>query len=178
MHGNDKMTGQGRNIWLTVLLIMSSVLFCLPLWAKAEETPLARSHLLIFVSSSMPTESLVQWLQEAQTLQAPVLLRGVVNQSLANTLTWIQPLLAQAGNGGGIAIDPVAFETYGITTVPAVVISDDPAACYSNALCKAPPFDVVAGNSSLKAACEIIADKGSVGKGYAKAALIRLRAGS
>lgn len=175
MHGSNRMMGQGQSICLTILLIMS---LCLPLWAKAVESPLARGHLLIFVSSSMPTESLVQWLQEAQLLQAPVLLRGVVNQSLANTLTWIQPLLAQAGNAGGIAIDPVAFETYGITTVPAVVISNDPAACYSNALCKAPPFDVVAGNGSLKAACEIIADKGTIGKAFAKAALTRLRAGS
>ncbi len=118
-----------------------------------------QGHILVFISSSMPPASLAQWFIEAEQFGAPLILRGLVNNSMSETKRWIKPFIEQAHNKGGIEINPIAFEAYGITQVPAVVVTTGTLECASNQTL-APPFDVITGNTSLSFALKIMAEKG------------------
>jgi Type-F conjugative transfer system pilin assembly protein len=71
-------------------------------------------QILVFVSSSMPLVSLRQWFIQAQRLGAVVILRGLVNNSLVTTKAWLTSLMKQLHPEGGVEINPVAFEAFGI----------------------------------------------------------------
>lgn len=79
---------------------------------------------LIFVSFSMPKQSLVSVLQDAQKIQAPVFIQGLVDHNFKSTFLRIGDLVKEAG-GGGLSIDPRGFERYHITQVPTVVVSKE-----------------------------------------------------
>ena len=40
---------------------------------------------LIFISFSMPEESLKQWIAQAQRIHAPLIIRGLINNSFTET---------------------------------------------------------------------------------------------
>jgi conjugal transfer pilus assembly protein TrbC len=120
-------------------------------------------QILVFVSSSMPLVSLRQWFIQAQRLGAVVILRGLVNNSLVTTKAWLTSLMEQLHLEGGVEINPVAFEAFGILQVPAVVVTTEKLQCVSNEHCIAPSFDVVYGNMSLYEALNAIAERGCVG---------------
>lgn len=101
------------------------------------ETNTAQEKILIFVSFSMPKESIKNWISEAQSLHAPVILRGFVNNSFKETVTAIANLIQDKKAHGGLQIDPILFKLYHITEVPAVIrVHDD-------------TYDVLYGNVSL-----------------------------
>jgi conjugal transfer pilus assembly protein TrbC len=130
-----------------------------------------QGQILLFVSSSMPATSLTQWFIQAQRLGAVVILRGLVNNSLLATKAWLKPFIEQIQDEGGIEINPVAFEAFGILQVPAVVVTTGKLQCLSNEHCIAPSFDVVYGNMSLYEALNAIAERGCVGSLLAKQTL-------
>ena len=134
------------------------------------------AEILIFTSLSVPPESWRQWAQEAARAGAPLVLRGVSEDGMRATVRRIGERLG--GAEAGIAIDPRLFRLFGVERVPAVIVvpggvppcesrgcADDPA----------PPHDRIAGNISLAAALEAIADEGAVGSGVARRRLERLR---
>jgi conjugal transfer pilus assembly protein TrbC len=128
-------------------------------------------QILVFVSSSMPLASLRQWFIQIQRLGAVVIMRGLVNNSLVATKAWLTSLMEQLHPEGGVEINPVAFEAFGITQVPAVVVTTGKLQCLSNDYCITPPFDVVSGNTSLYEALKVIAERGCVGSLLAKQTL-------
>jgi type-F conjugative transfer system pilin assembly protein TrbC len=73
----------------------------------------------IFVSFSMPLQSLKQWLSQAQPYGAMLVLRGLVHQSFRETATHVAEVLD--GKKGGLQINPELFKKFQITQVPAVV---------------------------------------------------------
>ena len=133
------------------------------------------AEILIFTSLSVPAASWRQWAREAARSGAPLVLRGVGVGGLPATAKRIGERLD--GAEAGVAIDPRLFRLFGIERVPAVVVvpggvlpcrsrgcADDPA----------PPHDRIAGNISLAAALEAVAEEGDAGRGVAKAWLERL----
>lgn len=104
---------------------------------------------LIFVSFSMPKQSLVAILQDAQKIQAPVLLQGLVDNSFKTTFLRIDELVKQAG-GGGLSIDPTAFDRYHITQVPTVIVLGDSESC----------IDQISGDIPLSAALHRLQNHG------------------
>jgi type-F conjugative transfer system pilin assembly protein TrbC len=133
-----------------------------------------QGQILVFVSSSMPRASLTQWFMQAERFKASVVLRGFVNNSLPATKAWLTPIVEASGQGG-IEINPVAFEAYGITQVPAVVVTLGTLRCVSDQECIAPPFDSVIGNTSLAEALKVIEKRGEVGHLVAKQKLAKLK---
>ncbi len=117
-------------------------------------------QVLIFISSSMPVESLKQWFIQAQNIHAPVILRGLVQNSLPATQQWLATIVGTNAVQYGVQIDPVAFERYDIEQVPAVVVSSKTTTCPVNMSCPAPSFEVVYGNIGLPKALDIIANSG------------------
>ena len=121
-----------------------------------------QTQAFIFLSSSMPQNSLTQWFYQADRLSIPIVLQGLIQDSMLETKKWIKTQLELAGGKGGIQIDPIAYETYGIAQVPAVVIVSHPPDCAPNQSCLPPDFDVVYGNMGLNSALQIMAEKGGM----------------
>lgn len=74
----------------------------------------------VFVSLSMPKESLKQLLQDAKQYNAVLLLRGLKNNSFRETAAWMQSLGKDVQEG--MEINPELFETYQIKQVPVFVL--------------------------------------------------------
>lgn len=80
------------------------------------------SNVIIFVSFSMPKESIKGWMNEAKKINAPVVIRGLVNNSFKETIRKLNDLMSD--NQGGVQLDPVLFNQFNIKQVPAVVVRD------------------------------------------------------
>ena len=133
-------------------------------------------EILLFTSLSVPAASWRQWARDAARIGAPLVMRGVGEEGLRETVKRIGDRLG--GAEAGVAIDPRLFRLFGIERVPAVVVvpggvpacrspgcSDDPA----------PPHDRVTGNIGLAAALEAIAAEGSAARDAARRHLASLR---
>jgi conjugal transfer pilus assembly protein TrbC len=77
-------------------------------------------HLYVFISSSLSSGELVALARDSASLDAPMLLRGLVGSSLQETLLALKDVVAQ---GAGLEVDPLLFESYGVEAVPAVVLT-------------------------------------------------------
>lgn len=116
---------------------------------------------VIFISSSMPEASLIQWIEQAHRAKATLVMRGLVNQSLIATKAWINHLIEKTPHQqGGITIDPQLFTTYHITKVPAILISETLQHCDAQEPCTLQPYDLVYGNTSLAQALSTISQEG------------------
>ena len=95
---------------------------------------------LIFVSFSMPKESIKGWIFQARKIGAAVYIRGLVNNSFKDTTKAVLELVQD--QPGGLLIDPTVFKKYSITQVPAVVVTNSDS------------FDVIYGDVTLNYALE------------------------
>jgi conjugal transfer pilus assembly protein TrbC len=107
--------------------------------STSTPTPTA-TPILIFVSFSMPKESLKGWIAQAKKIGASVYIRGLVNNSFKDTTKAVSELIQD--QPGGLLIDPTFFKKYFIAEVPAVVVTSDDS------------FDVVYGDVTLDYALE------------------------
>ncbi len=105
-------------------------------------------EVLIFVSLSMPEQSLKLWSQQAEKINGILLLRGLIDNSIQATTQKTVKLFSDSQKGG-FNIDPEKFTQYHIKSVPAVVLA------------KGEDYDVVYGDTSLESALEYIAHHGS-----------------
>lgn len=136
------------NRWILLLLLLMP---CIA-WAENPASVLPEQknpdknvpQVLVFVSFSMPIASLAAIVHDAQQQGAQVLLRGLVDRSFKRTVVRLSEVIKQAG-GGGMQLDPVAFERYHITCVPTVVVLNTP-----------DNFDTLAGDMPLAAALTAI----------------------
>ena len=157
-----------------------------PRISEAATGPPPATGVLIFASFSMPEESLKALVHDAHTAGVPVLLRGFVGGSLGDTARAMHALLADDGETGapvsvpaflgGVVVDPRAFRIFDITHVPAFIAMGDPLPDCDGLDCSAPPppHDRIAGNMSLAAALEALAEEGRSAPDQARAARERL----
>ena len=117
---------------------------CITNNSQQAKTP----ELLIFVSFSMPAQSLKLWAQQADKVNSPLLLRGFIDNSIQAT-TQQTVRLFSASQQGGFHVDPEKFGQYKINHVPAVV------------LVHGETYDVVYGDTSLEAALERMSHYGA-----------------
>lgn len=104
---------------------------------------------LIFVSFSMPMNSLRAWEFQAQKIHAPLIIRGLVDNNVADTSVKLKQLF-KSKTSTGLVIDPVWFTRFHIRAVPAVVVG-----------ATSKVADVVYGDSGLFAALQQVAQNGS-----------------
>ncbi len=124
-------------------------------------------ELMIFVSLSMPEQSLRLWAEQAAHLNIPLRIRGFYKDSLEKTTQKSFALFGK-DNLAGLLIDPESFENYHIQAVPAVVLVLAPREIPEK---MSPLFEVVYGDTSLDAALTLITRKGCL---KAKALATRL----
>jgi conjugal transfer pilus assembly protein TrbC len=123
--------------------------------AAAMRPGKAEPKVLIFVSFAMPEATLQRLVDQAARAGATLVLRGLVNGSIRETVTRMQALIGS--RRVGVQIDPEAFDRYGITRTPTFVVTVDgatPANCAAGA-CSAPQqYAKVAGDVTLEYAMQ------------------------
>lgn len=90
---------------------------------KATESPFMprdTAALIVFISFSMPQPTLERLVVQAQASRATLVLRGLVNGSLRETVSRCQTLIGQ--RQVAIQIDPQAFDRYAVAQVPTIVL--------------------------------------------------------
>lgn len=78
------------------------------------------AELIVFVSFSLPDNSLKNWLAHTNHVGGSVVLRGLVNNSFKETIKRLHML--NKANPHGAQIDPEKFKDFNITQVPAVML--------------------------------------------------------
>ena len=157
------MIGLIQIMVISVFVIVQSV--CLA--APSEN----QANVLIFVSFSMPKESLKGWMREAEKIHAPVVIRGLVNNSFKATIQKMTELAQD--NHGGVQLDPTLFQRFQINQVPAVVVMSS-SGCLPNQTCRE-EYDVIYGDVHLSYALKRIADQNDNVSKVANTALATLR---
>lgn len=102
---------------------------------------------IYFVSLGIPEEGLLPMLGDATRLGIPATIRGWLNNDLRKTAARMFELSKKDKNIG-VQIDPTMFEQYGITAVPALVVT-----CQGH-------FDVIRGSLPLQAMLQKVAEQG------------------
>ncbi len=127
--------------------------------AVAHVTP---GQVLILISFSMPLTSLQQWCDQAQKIQAPLVLRGLVRDSFTETQKAVKAMTEHCQ--GGVVIDPRLFNQYQVTQVPAVIVRQETnPVCLPNQSCWKPEETaMVMGDVGLENALKIIAEEDNV----------------
>ncbi|HAU0311414.1 TPA: type-F conjugative transfer system pilin assembly protein TrbC [Legionella pneumophila] len=127
---------------------------------------------VLFVSFSMPEPLLFALADEAAAYKIPVVINGLIDGDFKKTISKFSELHAHAKKEQfrfqGVSIDPIWFEQFQISAVPALVVSKRPDICGQQLLCKEQTFDVVYGNSSVQKSLELIASKGNAAPDVAK----------
>jgi len=106
--------------------------------------------LLVFISFSMPEETLSRLVDQAARADASLVLRGLVDGSLVRTVSRVQRLIGS--RKVAVRIDPQAFDRYAITQTPSFVLVRDGAptqACTSGLCAPGDAFVRAAGDVSL-----------------------------
>ncbi len=142
---------------------------------KAEmDKPRKLNQLIIFISLSMPSQSLVALNAQAKKAGGLLVIRGLVNNSFKETANVLQGLSAK---GVDVIVDPRLFEAFAVTSVPTFVVTPtDSHPCGDKKCSYTPIHDRISGNVSLEYALWEIARGGEVSNEVAKNYLTKLRA--
>ncbi len=116
-------------------------------------------QLLIFISASVPRESLRKLARQAARLNAPLILRGVVDGDLPATAKFMRDILGDEEPKARAMIDPTLFDRFGVKQVPAVILVPGGACVAGARACpKVTPTHVhIAGDVTLDYALDYIA---------------------
>ncbi|MDC0857582.1 type-F conjugative transfer system pilin assembly protein TrbC [Rickettsiales bacterium] len=130
------------------------------------------SLLMVFVSSSMPQESLIQYADQVSKSGGVMVVRGFINGSMTNTVKFIKSLSEE---GTRAIIDPNVFRLFDIRQVPEVIVISNQNNCINGKCEQTPLHDRIRGNVSLEYALEKISKEGDFAKVEAKKFLTNLR---
>ena len=112
----------------------------------------------VFASFSMPDASLKALIRQGELAGVPIVLRGLVNNSVEDTLHRVHTLYKEsAAQESGAVIDPTLFARFGIEQVPSVVIAEYAAGACTPEACPTPDHVKLAGDVPLRYALERIA---------------------
>lgn len=128
--------------------------------ASLRQPAAAEGQLAVYViaSFSMPEASLRALIQQGELAGAPVVLRGLVDNSIEATLEQVQTLYEETTRPEpGVLIDPTLFARFAIDQVPTVVVAESPAETCTEAACPTPRHVKIAGDVPLRYALDAIA---------------------
>lgn len=138
---------------------------------------LTQPQLIAFISLEMPRESLKRILEQASKLDAKVVLRGMRNRSMRQTVAAIQEI--SAGSQTGAALHPQLFSRFGVNQVPAVVLALPGALngdCQQTSCSDPRSYAKVSGDVTLDYALDLIARQVPELQGAAQMFLAKMQA--
>lgn len=119
-----------------------------------------KPEVYVFVSTSLPNQAIKNLHDEADRINAHLVMRGFVKNDPNKTLGKRNEIFGDK-QPGRFDIDPESFDTFGINAVPAFVVTGEQEKCVGED-CPGPIFDVIYGDMSLDAALTKIGSFGSV----------------
>ena len=156
--------------WVRSMRMMLMLVLCLMVNMDADANTRNDAPIIIFVSFSMPDESIKGWMKEAEMIHAPVVVRGLIHHSFKETMNKMAALAKD--NHGGVQLDPTLFQRFHIEKVPAVVVSQAKN-CSPDQTC-VDDFDVIYGDVTAEYALTKIANQQDSVSKIAKEALLPL----
>jgi conjugal transfer pilus assembly protein TrbC len=133
---------------------------------------MAGPDLLVFVSFSMPHESLLRLAEQVRRADGVLVFRGLAGATLREMTARLAPL---SKSGAAMQINPQAFTRFAITAVPAFVVAKSDPGCAASA-CDG-QAQLVSGDVTLEFALERLANHGGPLAYAAEDRLRRLRGG-
>lgn len=127
--------------------------------------PMEDPSLYIFVSFSMPDPLIRDYLQDALRYGGRVVVRGLVDGSMAKTQRKLGFLIEEDENRRiGASVDPRAFEAFDIEVVPAIALGEHAVKRCDTEDCvvQAGAHDIIYGAVSVQYALEEFAARGDV----------------
>lgn len=123
------------------------------LFRSAEEgAKRYESQVLVFISSSMPNQTVIHYLQQSRRINASLVLRGFVGDTLSTTKKYIHDILMGSSDPeaqSSILIDPTLYQRFSITQVPSIVVTESKIEPCRHKTCTAPPHHLISGDVSL-----------------------------
>lgn len=127
-----------------------------------EQVRIEQQHdrVMVFISFSMPMESIKRIVQETSKIDGVVVLRGFVDGSYQKTAEIIATLGEKRGN---IQVNPEAFKKYKIEQVPSIILvqSDQEGSVDSEGCALPGTFIGISGDVSLPYALNRIKERGN-----------------
>jgi conjugal transfer pilus assembly protein TrbC len=131
-------------------------------------------QVMLFVSLSMPEESLRRFANQAKLAGVPLVFRGLrYGVGRGNTERGIAMLKPYAKLGARTVIHPVLFRDYDVVQVPTLVVTGGARAGCESSECGAPPVKVT-GDASLDYLLEQVAGRPDAYGRAARDALVRM----
>lgn len=143
-------------------------------WSLAEGSPPAA--LLVLVSFAMPDAELRTLAEDAARLKAPLVLRGLVDDSMEETAKRVAALSKLAGVS--FAIDPTLFSRFGVDRVPTLILPLEPLRACTSENCPAPAHVRVTGLASLGYLLEQFERRAAEPRAREQAKALRLKLGA
>lgn len=128
-----------------------------------EETIRYESQILIFISASMPEKAIENYMQSSARIEAALVLRGFIDNSLAETREFLSRLIMRISNETTqveptILIDPTLYERFKVDSVPSIVVTESQIKpCLNLGDCPVPVYHKVGGDVALSWALDYIA---------------------
>ncbi len=118
----------------------------------------SRPSVYVFASFSMPKASLRSLIEQGELAGVPIVLRGLVNNSVEDTMRAVHSLYIEGERPErGAVIDPTLFERFSVSQVPSVVVAEAAAGRCSPESCPAPRHTKIAGDVPLRYSLDRIA---------------------
>lgn len=140
---------------------------------RSEELELysnKKDRLRIFVSNSMPISLLKAYNLEAAKYGGSLIFKGLPKGSFKELTKLVMQISKEGEEGlGHIEIDDSAFEKFGISSVPSIVLSNNEGEGFLSRTTPKQEFDKIEGAVTLRLALEKFAEKGDlkeVAQGY------------
>lgn len=117
-----------------------------------------RVSVYVFASFSMPAASLKSLIRQGELTGVPIVLRGLVNNSIEATMRAVHALYPEGEKPeSGALIDPTLFQRFAIDQVPTVVVAERAARVCTPTDCPIPEHVKIAGDVPLGYALDRIA---------------------
>ena len=118
----------------------------------------SRPSVYVFASFSMPKASLRSLIEQGELAGVPIVIRGLVNNSIEDTMQAVHSLYTEGERQeSGAVIDPTLFERFSVTQVPTVVVAEAAAGQCSPESCPVPRHTKIAGDVPLRYSLDRIA---------------------
>jgi conjugal transfer pilus assembly protein TrbC len=125
--------------------------------ASAAGLTSSEPTMLVFISFSMPEATLRRLVSQATSAQASLVIRGLVNNSLKETVAKAQRLIGE--RKVSFQIDPLAFDRFGVTKAPSFVLlrrGAEARSCDAGSCFAADAYVMASGDVSIRYALEFL----------------------
>jgi len=120
--------------------------------SKNAKLKLGDSRLLIFISSSMPKKTIINLMQQASSLGAIFVVRGLINESYVRTYKYFSDL--KGDSNVGIMINPTLFKALDVTLAPTFALYESAQDLLQTACNTVPVYTKVSGDVTVRYALE------------------------